>query len=1012
MTTNFILQSSVKFPVGVWIESPPFTYQGCRPVSAFNVFLYTEDDTPHTVHLYAQGSQSIPWQTPQNKWSHLNPQWRFTDVDGNVVNELLLTNATPVTAFGTSGYMSSGQFYYIDDMPTRVCETILLWVVADYFNYTVQKDVDNSTGNVPGYSNSKVIAVAPWYVNQLVPQRFEVLRDGINPVFDYYWINSVIPHTVVVMGDSGDGQSAIIKNCPPTNILGVSGDNIVRSIDMLPVSALQWTPDNNTALLSATDHQYFTIGGYLRSSVVSQITATDAIISASGNVYYENIPIHYPYLWVSNPENNTLNKIFAPCIPEEWITEDIPYSLELSQDIYDISSLQVTATPSVMSLTGFGGIYGIAMDEFKNIWCADAESDRVYKFDSNGVLISSINFGEDNDFGWVSGGCTPAGISVDSSNNVWLTFFDSTSAIYIDGTGGNILAEIQPNDVSIGTSVDPLYKPVLAEPDMNDDVWVTYHNTLCSCLVKYDNTGALITSITLPTCSNPMDIHIDRDNGLWVSLTYHAGPPYEQGDLYHYDEDGNLIESIAAVNPGYIALDSSDSVWFTQDSNTVTRYTTAGDYTHWMVGEPSNIDRTCALEGICCDISDRIYVINSIDNFVYPIINSALKPGIKIMPDNNLAWYNDIGSQYTEQNDLNKSIQAFGDWSGNKWLRKYNTLSDKYLSATITGQSSAFNIYDFTGYNIRRFNESWDAIGGIKSNIRQEHILNNTVYWDQYQDALWSNDGTVQGKAFGRESYEKIANFVANHSDVNTCNVTQLYSLAQYTDVPIDVFGINFPPELRRIMDIASINQQLLWGERCKCSENITNDYMLYQSSSGIKAANFLCDKCNHYHPGNRGELFDPVSYMVSAYTPFIIEDRSKDKDKYQIIYPPASCQYISAGNLLGDECIYRETSSICITTYPLSSFYHIILPQVFDFSLTANLDEFQQAITYFCFYEYIPITCNTQTAGIINWDDPYTTIQENVSSIEDWYSNGQILERILNYTLYKGLGLTDIADA
>ena len=45
--------------------------------------------------------------------------------------------------------------------------------------------------------------------------------------------------------------------------------------------------------------------------------------------------------------------------------------------------------------------------------------------------------------------------------------------------------------------------------------------------------------------------------------------------------------------------------------------------------------------------------------------------------------------------------------------------------------------------------------------------------------------------------YERISNYVANHSDIENCNINQLYSLSNQIDVPIDDYNFNFPPELR-----------------------------------------------------------------------------------------------------------------------------------------------------------------------------------------------------------------------
>jgi hypothetical protein len=1127
MGTQFILQSSINFPVALWIEPPPYPFasQGCA-AGPFNIYMYKEDNENHTINLYAQGSDSIPYQEPQNKWSHLNPQWMFTDLSGNVITNLTMVSAITTTYNSTTGYLASSQFYYIDDMPSHFCGTRMLWAVADFSQYPVYSDLSDAPQRVPGYANSKVYALAPYIINDMEPSSFNITRDGVNPMFNYYWKNTNIPHVISVIGTSQNGCSGVLKHIPTSNIMGLSAGSIVRDISAISDAYLTWTPDLSNAYLSAYDEHGFVVGGYVRSSVKSNLSGDSVNIYASGMVIYDNIPDQYPYLWISNPDNNTINRIYAPCIPDEWVThEGTPELFELGQDVIDVSYLQVSSLTDVMSLTGFNGVYGIAIDgEHKEVWCADGESDKVYKFDANGVLLSSLNFGENNTYGYgITGGCTPAGIAIDGLSGAWVTFFDSTSVIRIDMVTGNITDIISLNeesamgwylsgDIANFTPVllvnlsyplidadtteyfahpadanaymsyttdyddqyvlwngwqylqlsnqpldpltggyftnpaaipgqqtaylyrapvpsisseyisDPIFKPILAETDYDNNVWITYNNTLCSMLVKYDITvSAIVSTITLPTCSNPMDIHMTRDNDVWVSLTYQAGPPYTRGDVNKYSGiDSHLISSISAFNPNYIALDNSNSLWFTQSGNVLTKVTTAYEIYNWNVGSlpisginiPGD-DGTLIYEnilgGVCCDIYDKIWVINSLENTLYTVISGNLTHALEIYPIHSYGWYNDTGTVYNIEHDNLYSAQAFGDWSGSKWIKKYGITEPITKTINISGFSNEFDIYDFGGYDIRRFNESWDASNVIKGFARSSHIRDNYNFWDVYMRALWGDKSTAQGESFGRELYERISNFVANHSDINTCNIAQLYSMAQHTDVPMDDYGMKLPPELKRIMDIGSINQQYLWGARCKCSSNINNNYVEYLSGTEIVVAESYCPECGHYHAGNKGTIFSPLNYIVTAYTPFIIEERSSNKNRYNLIIPPASCQNISVSSVIGDICnTTLSAQTLCVTSYPLSSYYHIVLPDVIEFGPSAIEDDFNEIITYYCFYNYIPMGCNKQIAGVINWDDEYTSLKETASSVDEWYGEGQLLERMISYTLYKGLGLIE----
>lgn len=607
MSTQFILQSAVNFPVALWVESSLSAYQGC-PSEPIKLYMYTEDNLTHRVNLYAQGSNSIPYQVPQNKWSHLNPQWRFTNLSGDVITELTLDNASQTTFDGTTGYLASAEFLYMDDMPTLPGQNIFIWAVADFMSYPVYSDTTTNSPTVSGFSNSNILTALPFIITELEPEYLSITRDGINPMFDFYWKNTVIPYVITVMGTTQDGCSAILKNYPLSGMIGP----INQTITDISSSLLTWSPSITNAYLSALDDNNFVVGGYLRSSVLSEIDAPSVIINAT-------------------------------------------------------------------------------------------------------------------------------------------------------------------------------------------------------------------------------------------------------------------------------------------------------------------------------------------------------------------------------------------------------------LSA-LSGSSKSFNIYDFNGFDIRRFNESWDASNEIKKFARSPHIADNPVLWDKYMKAVWGDESSTQGSGFGRESYEKIANFVPNHVDINVCNIDQLYSLAEFTDVPIDIYGISLPPELKRIMDIASINQQQLWGSRCKCSRNITNTYTTFLSGSEIIEQKQLCKVCGHEHPGNKGELFNPTYYTVSAFTPFIIEDRTSSNYRYQLVTPPALA--VSAiefnSSCFTDTCSTINTNNESLTTYPLSGYYNILLPPVFDYSLVATWSEFQEAVTHFCFYTYIPSYCTEQIAGVINWDDTYTTLEENLSSTTEWYGSGQTLERMINCILHKGLGLIE----
>jgi len=332
------------------------------------------------------------------------------------------------------------------------------------------------------------------------------------------------------------------------------------------------------------------------------------------------------------------------------------------------------------------------------------------------------------------------------------------------------------------------------------------------------------------------------------------------------------------------------------------------------------------------------------------VINDGVVSDPIVFPTQNLTWINTDGVS-TVSAAFTKSIQAFGDWSGYRWLQKYGITQYETVTATLTGSSSLFNIESFEGYDIRKFNESWDATTQIRDYALVPRMYENYNLFVNYIGTMIGGLET-SANSVGRIIYEKIANFVPNHSDIDTCEIPSVYSLAQMTDVPVDDYNFDYPVELQRLMNIVSIPHKKLWGERCKCATNFV-------------LKNGRCSVCGHEHPTNLGDGIDTDSYQVSANVPFVAQYKF-NRDLYELINPISSYSsiYVAAcGYLVNDPWDY-------------------------------------------CYFEYIPSACNLQIEGVINWDDEYTTLQENLSSLEIWYDQGEIVEKMLNYVLHKGLDL------
>jgi len=896
----YTLQNSAANPVALNVVNAPPSYATCKSSIPFTVYLSAEDNIPKTVHLYAQNSKSEPYQSPQNKWSHLIPEWRFTDLSGNYINDLIMY---PATGLFSDVYTASAQVYYIDDLPTSNCLPVLLWFIVDYQENSVWYDNTTELHEVSGYSNSKVGQCIPYFVNSVVPTDLKITKDGILDLQTTYWKNTQIPHVITVNSNQtilyDNDSNGIMYYIPYTNYFGFRDGIVNRTLEGVELTAVTWDPSTLDSYLSAHDYQDFKVGGYIRSIVKSSEAVENACISATVTVTISDASITMPYLWVSNPEYGKLHLIYTPCISSTLI-DSVTSFIEKEKFkgyYYEMLSYEapiITTIPidNPMGLSGFGGIFGIATNSDFSIWCTDSEMDAIYKYDTFGtrlctIMVSSISVSA----------LTPAGISLDSNYDFWVTLFDSPSLLKFDKYGTHLITVDCNYDLPIEESFDPLRKPPLAETDKEDNIWVSYSNPLCSCLYKYDTNGMGPCSIiTLPLCSCPMDILIDANNDVWVTLTDHSvvSALSYSGEVVKYS-NAIQVSSFNAVHPEYIAMDESGNIWFTQDYNTVTRITVENSTTTdfkigqgampWVTAGP--LLEYNALEGIASITDDKIYVINSVENTLYQISDSNVSTVTLLYSAGPLNHYF-------------KSAQAFGDWTGVRWQIKYGVLSHIISgdSMTLYGSSDLFDIEDYTGYDIRRYNESWNANEWMSNLYVQPHIKDNPVLWNGIMESAIGTDQPYSGiegdggGMFGRTVYEKAANYTKNHADISHANIDSVYSMAHETDVSIDDYGLVYPPELKRIMDIISVNQQYLWGSRCGCNKNIRNEYRTYLSGSELIEVDYLCDKCNHLHPGNRGSLFNPSSYIVTAYQPFIVRDAYLNLG-YELITPPLSCEDI-----------------------------------------------------------------------------------------------------------------------
>jgi hypothetical protein len=394
---------------------------------------------------------------------------------------------------------------------------------------------------------------------------------------------------------------------------------------------------------------------------------------------------------------------------------------------------------------------------------------------------------------------------------------------------------------------------------------------------------------------------------------------------------------------GKIDNTSSDITVIDLESMDISPYTP--DY--WFDRNQNTDDSI--LEGISTDYRGNVYVINTLENQIYVLdqTSMAYKDRYMLNPQGRGFYIEEsFGPTVEEYNMINRSLQAQGDWSGFRWLNKYGPelpyfTASGYLS--VSGQSMPLNFYKENPYNIVKINESFNMTKYMKDLAFMPVLRDSDYLFDTFFNSFFGGDPD----GLDTKAYEKIANYVINHSDIETCNIDQLYDLSNMVDLNTDDFQLNYPESIKRIVNLASINESLLWG-------GLTMDELdskkLYLNTDPI----------------------DTTSFMVTAGVPMVLKTKSLNTYRILPIGPNEG----------------RDIYSIQ------------------DLATSLSLD----AYFWRSNYEFYILGDNIKTKdyanNIIDWDSD-TNISPVLSSVyDDWIGDQGILETILSYELFSGLDL------
>jgi len=798
----------------------------------------------------------------------------------------------------------------------------------------------------------------------------------------------------------------------PINV-GVNG----LSTQFTPVPEFKWIDQT----LYKTGGYYK--GSFVTDTLFSlntHITADANIITPPTSGSWFN-----PLIWLSNPQAGTFSIAQYYLNTSTQFSEiSTPNFNNVQIKTFNMPIIQnVNFEMDQMALSGFHGIYSIAAMPAPtyHAWVADGEMDRIYRLNSTGHTLCTIDLKqvvESNSLNYlVSGKVSPAHITLDSQKNLYVTLYDSISTLKFNSAGQYIKAfhpinqgltynypynyyrffiENSYHDSTLTQEHDVnIIEPTSVEADIFDNIWVSYSNSFSGIVIKYDNSGNLVDSFFAPVCTTPQELISDDKGNIWIcnaAINWNA-----PGSLEKRSSTGILLSSFQGIrNPNYLTLDLNQDLWFSYgfnklgyiqgQSGTLHTFTISGvdlkptDYPksnlpfNWRESElpwfdeDQNADET-AIEGIACDMRGFIYVINSIENQVY-VINSYTRQviGRFYVNPQGFLFYTDNQLEPTKMAYFlwNKSLQAHGDWTGWRWTNKYGTSQLPFYTNTTTvyytsGSSPILNFYDRSVSTAFKKNEDFNLSNTMQDVAQMPILKDSEVFFQNFLGSIFGKEPFFVDD-LGLTINEKIANFVENNADPDTCEVPQLYNLSQMIDYEADDFLLNYPSIIKRAMNIASINTSKLVGTQCNCGSN-------YNKNNDCASTEF-CSFCGKEKAVNRGQLLSSLTYTITAGTHVVLKTNSLD------LY-----QKIPTGEI---------NNQINYSLFVLAS----------SLNLPNNWTDFYE------FYSYVDTYNGGVVESFIDWESDQTTISRNLSTNSDWFKEEGVLDLILNYALYSGLDL------
>lgn len=295
----------------------------------------------------------------------------------------------------------------------------------------------------------------------------------------------------------------------------------------------------------------------------------------------------------------------------------------------------------------------------------------------------------------------------------------------------------------------------------------------------------------------------------------------------------------------------------------------------------------------------------------------------------------------------------------------YNLTTDTLSNYTLSASSNYFNVYTKNYFDFYKVNEDFNAKETIKDLRFQETLIDKTILFDDFIGGILG-DSNSDHDTIGLKSYEKIANFISNTQDIETCELEFLDSLGSmvgYEDK--EESKLQFPNKVKRLVDTFSIDKHKLIGTSNKFKENFNIKGDTQKTIYGI----------------NLGNQIDVLNYIVTAGEDIVALEKFSNN-------------YTRLNS-------YQPVSSYGSHIYPLSSYspdwgWPLVLPNITN---PSDLDK------YYIFFEFNDQIDGNTVGAVIDFDNTNTNIETDIID-KSVYNSGEVFDNMILDTLYQSLSL------